>query len=250
MGLADQRCRTLGGERELQDLEDFFENGVVALHWVASDGTILRANQAELDLLGYARENYVGHHIAEFHADRPVIDDILARLSRGEKLDKYPARLRARRSSTSRSAPMCASTRCFTVDVTAQERALAALRESERRSREVLDALPAAVYTTDAAGRITYYNDAAVELSGRRPELGSDQWCVTWRLCWPDGTPLPHDECPMAVALKECQPIRGVEAVAERPDGTRVPFLPYPTPLRDASGAVMGAVNMLVDLTD
>ena len=116
--------------------------------------------------------------------------------------------------------------------------------------RELLDALPAAIYTTDAAGRITYYNAAAVQLAGRTPKIGSDEWCVTWRLYRPDGTPLPHDECPMAVALKTGRPVRGVEAIAERPDGTLVPFMPYPTPLHDASGNVIGAVNMLVDLTE
>ena len=120
---------------------------------------------------------------------------------------------------------------------------------TELPCRELLDALPAAIYTTDAAGRITYYNAAAVRLAGRKPELG-DAWCVTWRLYWPDGTPLAHDECPMAVALKTGRPVRGVEAVAERPDGTRVPFMPYPTPLHDAAGNVVGAVNMLVDLTE
>jgi PAS domain S-box-containing protein len=125
-----------------------------------------------------------------------------------------------------------------------------AMRESERRFRELLGALPAAVYTTDAAGRITYYNQAAVDLAGREPSLGSDEWCVTWRLYWPDGTPMRHDECPMAVALKENRPIRGAEAIAERPDGSRVPFIPYPTPLRDASGALIGAVNMLVDISE
>ena len=82
--------------------------------------------------------------------------------------------------------------------------------------RELLDALPAAIYTTDAAGRITFFNQAAVEFSGRRPEIGSDQWCVTWRLYWPDGRRMAHDECPMARALKEDRPIRGGEAVAER----------------------------------
>jgi PAS domain S-box-containing protein len=113
----------------------------------------------------------------------------------------------------------------------------------------VLEALPAAVYTTDAEGLITFYNQAAVDLAGRKPTLG-DQWCVTWKLYRPDGTPLPHDECPMAVALKEGRPVRGEEAVAERPDGTRVPFMPYPTPLYDNSGALIGAVNMLLDLSD
>jgi PAS domain S-box-containing protein len=121
---------------------------------------------------------------------------------------------------------------------------------TELPCRELLDALPAAIYTTDAAGRITYYNEAAVHLAGRKPEIGSDEWCVTWRLYWPDGAPLPHDECPMAVALKTGRPVRGVEAIAERPDGTLVPFMPYPTPLHDPSGNVIGAVNMLVDLTE
>src|SRR6516165_2999033 len=82
--------------------------------------------------------------------------------------------------------------------------------------RDLLDALPAAIYTTDAAGRITFFNQAAVEFSGRRPEIGSDQWCVTWRLYWPDGRRMAHDECPMARALKEDRPIRGGEAVAKR----------------------------------
>ena len=129
-------------------------------------------------------------------------------------------------------------------------RSQATLRERERRFRELLDALPAAVYTTDAAGRITYYNDAAATLWGHRPPLGSTEWCGSWELFWPDGTPLPHDECPMAIALKEDRAVRGMEAAAERPDGTRVPFIPYPTPIRDETGKLIGAVNMLVDITD
>jgi PAS domain S-box-containing protein len=116
------------------------------------------------------------------------------------------------------------------------------------RLREILDALPVALYTTDTEGRITYYNEAAVEMSGRRPRLGEDKWCVTWKLFRPDGSPLPHEECPMAEALKEKRPVRGAEAVAERPDGRRVPFIPYPTPLFDAAGEMIGAVNVLVDI--
>jgi PAS domain S-box-containing protein len=115
---------------------------------------------------------------------------------------------------------------------------------------ELLEALPVAVYTTDAEGRITFFNQAAADLWGHRPELGSDQWCGSWRLYWPDGRPLPHDQCPMALTLKEGRPVRGIEAIAERPDGTRVNFLPYPTPLRDASGRLIGAINLLMDITD
>jgi len=121
---------------------------------------------------------------------------------------------------------------------------------SEEYSRDLLEALPVAIYTTDAAGRITFYNRAAAELAGREPILGTDRWCVTWRLYNRDGSPLPHEQCPMAVALKENRPVRGAEAIAERPDGTRVAFMPYPTPLRDAAGRLIGAVNLLVDITD
>lgn len=115
--------------------------------------------------------------------------------------------------------------------------------------RDVLEDLPAAIYTTDAAGRITYFNKACIELSGQTPEIG-DEWCVTWKLYTTNGDRLPHSECPMAVALKERRPIRGVEAVAERPDGTRINFLPYPSPIFDERGNLLGAVNMLVDITE
>jgi PAS domain S-box-containing protein len=116
--------------------------------------------------------------------------------------------------------------------------------------RRLVNALPAAVYTTDAAGRITYFNQAAADLWGCCPELDQSEWCGSWKLYWPDGRPLPHDQCPMAVAVKEKRPVRGVEAIAERPDGTRVPFIPYPTPIFDDAGEFIGAVNLLVDITD
>ncbi|MXQ11488.1 PAS domain-containing sensor histidine kinase [Microvirga makkahensis] len=384
--ISDRKDIEIELRQSRQDLEDFFENSAVGLHLVAADGTILRANRAELDLLGYSADEYIGRPIADFHADAQVIGDILRRLSRGETLDRYPAQLKAKDGSI-RHVLITSNvhfrngefhnTRCFTVDVTDQHRADEALRESqqrlavtyekapigiaemdaagrfvrvnpalsgivgyaseelvgrsfvelthpedrdddaehyarqvrgelahysmqkrflrkdggivfvnvlsasvldaqgrfrygvrvvqdvteqrqaeerlresERQVRELLEALPAAIYTTDAEGRITYYNQAAVDFSGRRPILGSDEWCVTWRLFTPDGTPLPHDQCPMAVALKEGRVVRGEEAIAERPDGSRVPFIPFPTPLRNASGKVVGAINMLVDITE
>ncbi len=116
--------------------------------------------------------------------------------------------------------------------------------------RAVLDVLPVAVYCTDAAGFLTYFNPAAIEFSGRVPMPGVDRWCVTWKLFRTDGAPLPHDQCPMAVALKEGRTVRGEIAIAERPDGSRRRFTPYPTPLRDAAGKIVGGINILVDLTD
>ena len=114
----------------------------------------------------------------------------------------------------------------------------------------ILGALPEAVYTTDADGRITFYNSAAAAMWGVEPEIGKSTFCGSWKLYWPDGTPLPHDECPMAIALREKRVVRGHSAIAERPDGTRIPFMTFPTPIFDAEGKVVGAVNMLVDLAD
>jgi PAS domain S-box-containing protein len=434
----------LGGESEVlrrseAALRDFIETATVGLHWVGADGTILWANQAELDLMGYGRDEYFGRHIAEFHADTPVIEDILTLLTRGDTLKDYPARLLCRNGSI-RYVLISSSalfedgkfihTRCLTRDVTRErqaeeqvsllheqlnaelagmmrlqelstrlagtmdfpsllqeildaaiqvtgtdkgiiqlvedasgtlkilgsrgfdgefleffnavheglaacghamqkrervivedvafsplfvgtrageimlaaqargvqstpligrsgqilgmlstyysapqqpserqlrlldflarlaadsiERAQADLkfRDAEKRYRELFEALPAAVYTTDEAGRITSFNQAAVEFSGRIPEIGTDSWCVSLKLYQTDGTPLPHDRCPMAVALKEKRAVRGCEAIAERADGERRNFIPFPTPLFDASGKLTGAINMLVDITE
>jgi PAS domain S-box-containing protein len=115
--------------------------------------------------------------------------------------------------------------------------------------RSFLEALGVAVYTTDAAGAITYFNEAAAELWGRRPELG-EEWCGSFKLFWSDGSPLAHGDCPMAIALKEGRSVRGFTAIAERPDGSRIDFQPYPTPLYDRKGRLIGAVNVLVDITE
>lgn len=124
------------------------------------------------------------------------------------------------------------------------------LRERERRFRALLNALPAAVYTTDADGRLTYYNEAAAEIWGERPTPGIRAWGGSWKLYWPDGTPMADGDSPMAVALREDRAVRGMEGICERPDGTRVPFIPYPTPLHDEAGRLVGAVNMMIDITE
>lgn len=122
-----------------QELTDFVENGPVGLHWVAADGTILWANRAELDLLGYSKEEYVGRHIAEFHADDNVIKDILERLTRGEVLQGYEARLRRKdgsvrtvliSSSVYRQGERFVHTRCFTRDISERKAAEIALQKS------------------------------------------------------------------------------------------------------------------------
>lgn len=128
--------------------------------------------------------------------------------------------------------------------------ASAAALQGGPRLQEALETLHAPIYVTDADGWVTYYNEACIHFAGRTPVAGQDRWCVTWRLYSEDGVPLPHHECPMAVAIKEQREVRGIIALAERPDGSRVMFTPYPTPLHDESGRLIGAVNMLIDITD
>ena len=123
--------------RSERELSDFFDNASVGLHWVGPDGTILRVNRAELSLLGYAEDEYIGRHISRFHADAEVIEDILRRLHAGERLRDYPARMLAKDGSIKQvmidSSVMWddgkfVHTRCFTRDVTDQR-----VAEGERR---------------------------------------------------------------------------------------------------------------------
>lgn len=241
-----------------------YEQATIGISEADAEGRLLRVNEASCRLAGYTREELLAR--ASFF-DRMRAEDVeaerdLYRRQVAGEVDRYTIDKKIRRKDESEIyvSVMSSSVRDregrfrYAVrviqDITERRLVEQQLRASERRLREIMEALPAAVYTTDAEGRITFYNHAAVEFSGRAPTLGSDEWCVSWRLFWPDGTPMKHEESPMAVALREGKIIRDAEAVAERPDGTRVPFIPYPTPLFDEAGRVVGAINMLVDITD
>ena len=135
-------------------------------------------------------------------------------------------------------------------ELAGRQMAEAALRESDRRHRELVQGLSAAIYTCDATGKVLIYNQAAVELWGREPEIGREYWCGSYKIYNPDGTPMPIDSCPMAKSLREGVAIKGEEIIVERPDGSRRHIMPHPELLRDASGEIVGAVNMLVDITE
>jgi PAS domain S-box-containing protein len=191
VGQFDARNRAQAAlSRNEQDFSDFFENAPVAIHWVDSDGYILRANGAELKMLGYAREEYVGHHISEFHTDQAVVSDILHRLAAGETLHDREARLLCRDGSI-RHGLISANvqwengkfvhTRCVTRDVTervraGQERAQILAREqaarayaeaAELRFRDLVNSLDAIVWEADATTfRFTFVSQRAQQILG------------------------------------------------------------------------------------
>jgi PAS domain S-box-containing protein len=177
-----------------------------------------------------------------------VTRDLTERKRREEELlqarDLLEERVRQRTDELTRA------NEALQADVVERERLFEEVRQREERFSQLVLALPAAVYTTDREGRITLYNEHAAALWGRRPEIGKDLWCGSFYMLRPDGTPLPHDECPMALALREGRSIRGQEIIVERPDGTRACVLPHPEPLHDATGEIVGAVNMLIDISE
>lgn len=126
--------------------------------------------------------------------------------------------------------------------------ALAALL-SGAEWQTILDELPAPIYVTDDSGSVIYWNRACIEFAGRVPKLGRDRWCVTWKIYTTTGDFMPHDQSPMAQAIRSRTIVRDAIGIAERPDGSRRAFRPYPTPLFNHDGSLRGAVNMLIDVT-
>jgi len=259
--LAGEAARKVA-ERDAQHLAAIVESSEDAIVSKDLGGIVQTWNAGAERLFGFARDEIVGRPITLLIPDDRLDEEpeILAKIRAGKRVDHFET-VRRRKDGNlidisltispirDRAGRIVGASK-IARDITARKLTEKRLRESEQRLQELLAAIPAAIYTTDAEGKITYFNQGAVEFAGRTPTIGSDEWCVTWKLYHPDGTPLPHDQCPMAVALKEGRPVRGAEAVAERPDGTRVPFIPFPTPLRDDSGKVVGAINMLVDLSE
>ncbi|WP_247837331.1 PAS domain S-box protein [Bradyrhizobium sp. 200] len=253
------RC---AAEERAQQLVSIVESSDDAIISKDLDGIIRTWNPGAERLFGHTAGEAIGKPVTILFPPGREDEEpgILARIRRGERIDHYET-VRRRKDGSLLDISLTVSpvrngegrivgASKIARDITDRKEAERKLRESEQRLTELFAAIPAAIYTTDAQGKITYFNQAAVEFSGRTPALGSDEWCVTWKLFNPDGTLLPHDQCPMAIALKEGRAVRGAEAIAERPDGTRVPFIPFPTPLRDSSGRITGAINMLVDISE
>lgn len=124
------------------------------------------------------------------------------------------------------------------------------LEKNNLQESNLLNLLPTAVYICDASGIILTYNEACINLWGRKPEIGRELWCGSWKMYDINGGPLHGSHCPMAVAVKEGRAVSGTEIIIERPDGTRRRIAPNPRPVFTKSGTLIGAVNVLLDVTD
>jgi PAS domain S-box-containing protein len=235
-------------ERE-GELKDFLDNAVIGMHWVAADGTILWANKAELTLLGYEPEEYIGHHIAEFHADRTVIDDILERLGRQEALHDYEARMRRKDGSiryvrTDSNIFLrdgrFAHTRCFTIDITEKRRA----EQAAFRLAAIVESSDDAIVSKDLNGIITSWNKGAERIFGYKAEEIIGQ---------PVTTIIPpelHDDEPHILSkIRAGERIEHFQTVRLRKTGERIDVSLTVSPVKDQHGNIIGAAKIARDVT-
>jgi signal transduction histidine kinase len=138
-------------------------------------------------------------------------------------------------------------------EITERKKVETALRESEKRYRTLFDLGPVAIYSCDASGVIQKFNRRAAKLWGRQPTPGdtSERFCGSFKLFRPDGSFMPHQQCPMAAVVGgKIAAVHNAEVSIERPDGSRVSVVVNIRPLKDKRGKVTGAINCFYDITE
>jgi len=207
------------------ELDDFFENAVVGLHWVDSEGIIRRANKAELKMLGYRKDEYIGHHISEFHEDYNVVTSILERLASGEAIINAESVMRCKdgtrktvliSSNAKISDGVFEHTRCFTKDITERK-----LEESRRVA--IMETSLDAIISMDKYGRVVDFNPAAETMFGYRKEKVIGR--VMCELIIPPRFRDRHNQALQAYLKEGKRNILGkrVEVTAMRADGSEFP---------------------------
>jgi PAS domain S-box-containing protein len=247
--IAERRRSEVALRESEQELSDFFENASVGLHWAGPDGTVLRVNRAELELLGYTRDEYVGRHIAEFHADRNVIDDMLRRLSLGETIRDCETRMRCKDgsikdvlidSSVMWKDGRFVHTRTFTRDITDRRRGEAA----QARLAAIVESSQDAIISKTLDSRIVSWNAGAEDLFGYTGDEAIGRPITI--LIPPE---LQDEERMILGRLRRGERIEHYETVRVTKSGRRVDVSLTVSPLRDAAGRVVGASKIVRDVT-
>lgn len=264
-----KRLEAIARTRE-RELADFLENASVGIHWVEADGIIVWANQAELNLLGYTREEYIGQHIAKFHADREVIDDILQRLNAGETLCDYEARLLCKDGSI-RDVSIGSNvfwkdkqfihTRCFTRDITDRKRMENQLQQTMQLQQAVLNSANYTIISTTTDGTILTFNAAAEKLLGysaseivgkTTPVIIHDREEVVSRareLTQELGVTIEPGFEVFVAKARRGEPTEQ-EWTYIRKDGSRFPVLLSISAMYDANGKITGFLGIGSDITE
>jgi PAS domain S-box-containing protein len=239
-----------------ETLEDLFQNAIMALHLVSADGTILRANATELQMLGYSPEEYIGRNIAEFHVDQTTIVDVLARLSRNEQLVQYPARLRAKDGSirdvlVSSNARFrdgkFVNTRCFTVDITERLRAEERVRrQEEQRLAATYQHAPIGIAEVDSDGKLLRANAQCCKLLGYSSDEVLGRSIFEETLDHSSGVDREQFRRQVAGEFDRYT----IEKRIDRRDGNYVWASITSSSVRDADGRFLYAVRVQQDITE
>jgi PAS domain S-box-containing protein len=232
------------------ELSDFFESATIGLHWAGPDGRILRANKADMALLGYAPAEYLGRHIGEFHVDRADAEALLARHHAGENVSDHATRLRCKDGSIKevlidasvlRDHGRFVHTRAFTRDITEQRRA----DLLSRRLSAIVESSNDAIVGKDCNGIVTSWNRAAERMFG---------YTAGEMIGYSIAKLIPEDrvdeELDILRRIHAGQKIELFESIRRRKDGELIHVSLSISPILDREGRVVGASKIARDITD
>jgi PAS domain S-box-containing protein len=251
-------------ESAIQRYVDLYDFAPIAYVSFDRAGRIEEANLAATELLRQPRDLLIGRPFAFYVADldsflkhlllcrtsqQQVKTELLLKNKKGEQI---PAVLLSTPvTSTTKNGAVLSQTAI--IDLRELKAAEAKFRTSEQRYKTLFDLVPVAVYTCDADGIIQEYNRRAVELWGHEPGRNGEEarFCGSHKIYYPDGQPMPHEEYPLARALRgEKLTPKDLEIVVERPGGEKRHVISAPKVVTDQRGNIVGAINCLFDITE
>ena len=248
--ISERKASELALQQSRKSLQDFVENAAEGLHWVDENGIVIWANQAELDMLGYTREEYIGRPITDFHAERPAIEDILCRLKNREVLRDYEALLRCKdgsskpvsiNSSVLFDGDRFVHTCCFTRDISARKQ----MEEARANLAAIVESSHDAIMSRSLDGVTTSWNRAAERLLGypAAEMIGRSFWTVV--------PPERMDEEHAVLdQLRRGGAVDHYETLRRHRDGHLIDVAVTVSPVRDAAGRVVGASSVARDITE